>query len=282
MRVMLLAGVTTLLLAASTFDQEIENWRHQREASLKADEGWLTVAGLFWLHEGQNPVGSGASNAIRLPRGPDRLGVFEFHDGKTAFHPAAGFAGTVPPTLRSDTDGGPDLVRSGDFTMFVIHRGDRYAIRLKDNQSEFRKAFTGLHWYPPRKDYRIEAEWVAYAQPKILTVPNILGETEQQPSPGYAVFKVDGRECQLHPVLEDNRLFFIFKDRTSGKGTYPSGRFLYADMPSNGHVTLDFNKAYNPPCAFTPYATCPLPPAQNRLAVSLEAGELDYGHHSTQ
>ncbi len=281
MRGIICAALAATLLAISTYDQEIQTWRQKREAALKADDGWLSVAGLFWLHEGENTAGADPSSSILLPRGPAHLGVFENHAGKVTFHATPGVAIKAPAFLRSDTNkGGPDSIHYGDYTMFVIHRGTRDAIRLKDKQCEFRKEFTGLHWYPPQEDYRIVARWFPYAEPKQIAVPNILGETERQPSPGYAAFKLHGREYQLHPVLEDNRLFFIFGDQTSGKRTYPSGRFLYADRPSHGQVLLDFNKAYNPPCAFTPYATCPLPPSQNRLEVRIAAGELNYRHHS--
>lgn len=271
----LLAGT----VLASTYRQEIEHWRQEREAKLKALDGWLTLAGLFWLKNGQNTAGSDPSSAILLPRGPAHLGVFEFHDGQTSFRPAPGIKIPARSALKPDTDEASDMVQYADMSMLVIHRGARYAIRLKDEQSPHRANFTGLHWYPVREEYRVTAKWVPYPEPKKMAVPNILGETEQEPSPGYAVFQLHGREYQLHPVLEGDQLFFIFRDQTSGKETYPSGRFLYADMPRDAQVILDFNKAYNPPCAFTPYATCPLPPKENRLAVRIEAGELNYGDH---
>jgi uncharacterized protein (DUF1684 family) len=264
----------------------IERWRQEREAALKADGGWLTVAGLFWLKDGANAAGSSSSNAIRLPRGAAHLGEFDFHDGKTLFQPDAAVPAEVngkpakSTVLKTDSDpGGPDRVVVGKFTMFVIHRGNRFAIRLKDKDSEFRREFTGLRWFPVRDDYRIVARFVPYEQAHQIAIPNILGETEKEPSPGYALFSLHGHEYRLDPVLEENRLFFIFRDQTSGKETYGSGRFLYAAMPQDGKVVLDFNKAENPPCAFTPYATCPLPPPQNRLPVRIEAGELNYGHH---
>src|SRR5258708_6453858 len=269
----------SLLLALSLaiaddkgYQDTIDRWRHERETKLQADDGWLTVAGLFWLKEGANSAGSSDSNTIRLPRGPSHVGDFDFHDGKTLFRSDA----DVRP-LRADTDpGGPDNVVIGEFTMFVIHRGNRYGIRLKDKDSEFRKEFTGLHWFPAREDYRIVARFVPYDQPRKIAVPNILRETEKEPSPGYALFSIHGHEYRLDPVLDEKRLFFIFRDQTSGKETYGSGRFLYAEMPREGKVVLDFNKAENPPCAFTPYATCPLPPVQNRLAGRIEAGGFKY------
>lgn len=279
MRVALGVALSAASLIGATYRQEIERWRQEREAKLKADDGWLTVAGLFWLKEGRNTVGSDPSNSILLPRGAAHLGVFEFHNGTTSFRPAPGIDIPSRSALKSDTDDSPDLVQYGDFSMFIIHRGQRYAVRLRDKKSEFRKSFTGLHWFPIREEYRINANWIRYPEPRKMPVPNILGETEQQPSPGYAAFQLHGREYRLYPVLEGDQLFFIFRDQTSGKQTYPSGRFFYADLPVKDRVILDFNKAYNPPCAFTPYATCPLPPRENRLSVRIEAGELNYGHH---
>jgi hypothetical protein len=280
LRIYILLGAATGLAIADGdggYRGGIERWRHEREAKLKADDGWLTVAGLFWLKDGSNGAGSSASNAIRLPRGPAHVGDFGFHDGRTLYRPEGD---GKPAVLKTDTDpAGPDKVVAGEFTMFVIHRGNRFAIRLKDKDSELRRGFTGLHWFPVREEYRIVARFVPYEQVRQIAIPNILGETEKEPSPGYAVFSLHGHEYRLDPVLEENRLFFIFRDQTSGKETYGSGRFLYAEMPKEGKVVLDFNKAENPPCAFTPYATCPLPPPQNRLAVRIEAGELNYGHH---
>ena len=275
------------LAGDSGYEASIERWHTAREARLKADDGWLTVAGLFWLKDGVNNAGSAPSSTIRLPRGAAHIGDFTFHEGKTTFraNPAVelkidGKPAKSAAALRSDTDsGGPDQLTIGDFTMFVIHRGQRYGIRLKDTQSEYRRSFTSLHWFPIREEYRVVARFVLYDAPRKIAVPNILGEVEEEPSPGYAVFNLQGHEYRLDPVIEEDQLFFIFRDQTSGKETYGSGRFLYADMPKEGKVILDFNKAYNPPCAFTPYATCPLPPKQNRLPLRIEAGELTYGHH---
>ncbi|HYL76791.1 MAG TPA: DUF1684 domain-containing protein [Bryobacteraceae bacterium] len=261
--------------AGTQYQTAIEQWRAHREASLKADGGWLTVAGLFWLKEGANTAGTDPSCDIVLPRGPAKAGFFEFHDGKTTFRPASGAA----MELKSDSEGEPDQVKLDSLTMFVIHRGQRYGIRMKDTASKFRKEFTGLHWFPVNESYRVTAKFVPNPPGKTIAVPNILGETEQEPSPGYVLFTLNGQSLRLDPVVEGKELFFIFHDQTSGKKTYPPGRFLYSDFPKDGKVELDFNKAYNPPCAFTPFATCPLPPKQNRLPVRIEAGELNYGHH---
>jgi hypothetical protein len=174
---------------------------------------------------------------------------------------------------------GPDnSITAGDLTFSVIERSGRYGVRLKDNHSRLRAEFHGQHWFPVRESYRVQARFVSYEQPKSMTVPNILGSTYQLPSPGYAVFTLEGRELRLEPVVEDKELFFIFRDLTAGKETYGSGRFLYAELPLDEKVELDFNKAENPPCAFTPYATCPLPPKQNILPVRVEAGELAPAH----
>jgi len=273
-------------MSTPSYKAEIEQWRHEREARLKSDGGWLTVAGLFWLKEGENTVGDGPFNSIVLPKGsaPASAGIFDFHNEQTQFHAAPGVHVLVngnpatSATLKPDTAGAPDTIQVGDLTMFVIMRGKRFGIRLKDKNSEMRKAFTGLRFFPPDERYRVRAKFVPYNPPKMIPVPNILGETGEEASPGYVEFTLNGHAVKLDPVTEGDTLFFIFKDLTSGKETYPSGRFLNTPMPENGEVTLDFNKAYNPPCAFTPYATCPLPPKENQLGIRIEAGELRFGH----
>jgi uncharacterized protein (DUF1684 family) len=259
------------LVAALTYESEIATWRQNREAKLKRDGGWLTVAGLFWLHEGPNTIGSGPKNDVVLPAGPAQAGVFELHGGKVT----AKIAGSSRE-LRPDSD---DVVNVDRLHLYVIKRSDKFGIRLKDPQSQFVKEFRGIDYYPPKEDYRVTAKFVA--DPKKIPITNILGQTEPEDSPGYVIFELHGKEYRLRPVLDDPSspdLFFIFKDPTSQKETYGAGRFLDTDPPKEGKVVLDFNKAYNPPCAFTPYATCPLPPPENRLAVGIEAGEKRYGH----
>ena len=279
-------GLAIMPVDQSSYRVQMERWRQQREESLKAENGWLTVAGLFWLKEGGSTLGSGRENDFVLPPGsaPEKVGRFDFHGGKTVFQTAPGVTVSVngkpaaTASLAADSAGPPDVLRIGDLSMFVIQRGSRFGVRLKDKDSEARRKFVGTHWFPVAEEYRVTAKFVPYTPPKKIAVPNILGEVEQETSPGYVEFTLKGQQFRLDPVSEGDGLFFIFKDLTSGKETYPPGRFLYADMPRNGEVVLDFNQAVDPPCAFTPYATCPLPPAQNHLPVRIEAGELRYGH----
>ncbi len=273
------------LAGDTVYRKAIEQWRSQHEAELKAEDGWLAVAGLFWLKEGRNTVGSDSSNSIVLPRGPARAGVFDIHAGKTTFLAAKGVGALVngkpasaTAQLKADTDGGPDQVRVDGLTMFVIHRGDRFGIRLKDPRSKRRREFAGERWFPVNESYRVTANFVAYEKPKMIPIANVLGQTEPEASPGYATFTLQGRALRLEPVTEDDHLFFIFRDLTAGRETYAAGRFLYAALPKNGVVELDFNKAESPPCAFTDFATCPLPPKQNRLEIRIEAGELSSAH----
>jgi uncharacterized protein (DUF1684 family) len=183
--------------------------------------------------------------------------------------------------MQSDAEGAPTVVALGALTFQVIKRGERYAIRLKDMRSQQRAAFKGLEWFPVREDHRVHARFVSHPSPRSIPIVNVLGMVEPMRSPGYAEFRLKGRTLRLHPVLETSdatELFFIFKDQTSGRETYGAGRYLYAPMPSNGTVELDFNKAYSPPCAFTAFATCPLPPKENRLPIRIEAGERYRGH----
>jgi len=265
---------------------EIKKWRCDREARLKGENGWLTVVGLFWLREGRNTVGTNPGSDVMLPPGsaPGITGAFHFRNGAVVFEAASGAPAMLNDRLvtraamKSDASGSPDLLRVNDLTMFVIKRGKRFGIRLRDKNSAARKAFDGLKHFPIRERYRVKAKFVPYHPPKKIAVPNILGSVEEAASPGYVEFTLDGRRYRLDPLVEGEELFFIFQDLTAAKETYPAGRFLYTPMPKNGEVILDFNRAINPPCAFTPYATCPLPPQQNHLAVRIPAGELRYGH----
>jgi uncharacterized protein len=270
-RVLIGAFAAVALFAAGAFENEIGQWRRAREESLKAEGGWLSVAGLFWLHEGTNTFGKAQDNEIVLPDGPPRAGAFNLHAGKVTV--------TAGGSTREVAHDAPDAVSVGRVKLFVIKRGPKLGIRLKDPESEYRRNFHGIDSYPPREEYRVTAQFAA--EPAKISILNIIGQMEEYPSPGYAVFHLHGKELRLRPYLEEpnaKQLFYVFRDQTSGKETYGGGRFLYSDLPRDGRVVLDFNRAYNPPCSFTPYATCPLPPAENRLPVAIEAGEKKYTH----
>jgi uncharacterized protein (DUF1684 family) len=231
----------------------VERWRQEHEAKLRAADGWLTLIDLIWLKEGLNELD---------------LGVFELRQGKVTYRASSGSA---PVEMKPDVPGPPDIRAVGDRRFHVLRRGARYGLRVRDVNHARRREFPALQWFPVKESYRVRARWVAASG--TIRIPNVLGDVEERPSPGHAVFTLQGRECRLSPVVDGSELFFIFKDLTSGKETYPAGRFLYTAMPRGNVVELDFNKAENPPCAFTPYATCPLPPPENRLGVGVEAGE---------
>jgi len=265
------AGVMACLalFAASAFEAEIAAWRVSRLRALQAEDGWLSLAGLYWLHEGANTFGKDPANGIALSDGPARAGVFQLDRGKVTV--------TAPGVSRAPKPDSAEFVRAGRLKLFIIQRGDKFGIRVKDPENEYRRNFRGLEYFPARPEYRVVARFVV--QPKPLAILNIIGQSELYPSPGYAVFRLQGQELRLRPYLEepgDKQLFYVFRDQTAGKETYGAGRFFYSGEPRDGQVVLDFNKAYNPPCSFTPYATCPLPPVENRLPIRIEAGEKKY------
>jgi uncharacterized protein len=256
----LAAGVA---LAATSAPESEQQWRMQYEASLKAPNGWLSVAGLSWLKEG--------ANAVDLPAdAPQKSIALRLDHGKVTYQ------GRL---LKTDNAEHPDVLTFGDVSVTIIERVGKFGIRIRDPHAETRRDFKGCTWYPADPAWRIQAKWVAYPKPKTIAITNILGMTDQEPSPGYAEFTIHGQTMRLEPVLDDGELFFMFKDATSAKTTYGAGRFLYAEIPKGNTVELDFNKAHNPPCAFTAFATCPLPPKQNALTASIEAGEKKYGDH---
>ncbi|HMA18769.1 MAG TPA: DUF1684 domain-containing protein [Thermoanaerobaculia bacterium] len=269
---------------------EIEKWRADRIGRLTADDGWLSVVGLFWLEEGENSLGSAESNRIVLPSGrvPARLGTVRLARGRATLTVAPGGDVThegKPVTtidLASDADGEPTVLRLGTITFYLIRRGERLGMRIKDSAAAARKTFHGIDGYPIDRKWRVPARFVVYRPKRTIPIPNVLGGVTQEPSPGAVVFSIDGTEHRLDAVEEQGEedLFLIFGDRTNGTETYGAGRFLYAPRPGpDGKTFVDFNKAYNPPCAFTAYATCPLPPPQNRLTIAVTAGEKRYGRH---
>jgi len=287
------AAVAANSAADPAYVREIETWRRERVQRLTADGGWLTVAGLVWLSPGANKFGADGSNAVVLPAhsAPPRAGTFVLEKGRVRVEVGAGVPVTLggkPVTraeLRSDAGSdAPDVLSLGALTMQIIDRGGRLGVRVKDMKSAARASFKGLQYFPIDPRYRVVATFRPNAKPVTLKVPNVLGMVESMPSPGMAEFTIPGlpsdKPLMLHAVLEpgEKQLFFIFRDQTAGKTTYGAGRFLYADPPVDGKIVLDFNRAYSPPCAFTAYATCPMPMEQNKLRVAIEAGEKFAGH----
>lgn len=265
-------------------------WRAQREKEISAPDGWLSLAGLEWLKPGINSIGGAAGNSIQIhAQSPDHIGIITVA-GSTVqlLAPSSGF----PDGLT--TDGRP--VREGvlktrneDATVIawkglelvVLQRGDRFILRIKDANAPVRTNFRGLNWFAPNPDYRVQARWIPYNPPQVEKISTVIGTTLEMPAPGVTEFILRGKVYLLEPVFEGQdqaHLFFILRDETSQTTTYGGGRFLTTGLPDNGvskpgHIIIDFNRLYNPPCAYTPYATCPLPPEKNRLSVAIEAGE---------
>jgi len=250
----------------------------------------LSLVGLCWLQEGENSFGSDPSSRIVLPAGktPARIGSILLEKGAVSVRaePESGLTAdgktVTSMPLATDSGGGPATVlKRGSISFYVIARGSRLGVRVKDSEAETRRAFQGIETFPYDERYRVEARFEPYVPAREIAVPNVLGTVETQASPGALVFELEGKSYRLDPVLEsgETELFVIFGDRTNGHETYGGGRFLYAKLAVGGKTILDFNRAYNPPCVFTPYATCPLPPKENKLPIRIEAGEKTYGEH---
>lgn len=281
--------VLTLVLASPTVSGQTDayriaqaEWRMQREVNLRSDNGWLTMAALYFLREGANSFGASPLNDLVLPEGPDSAGVFELRNREVFLRTPNGQTLSVngepvTSTQLYPTEDRRRNITIGDLTMWVHYSGDRLAIRVSDKNSEIRTSFTGLKWFPVDEDYRVRGRFVPHDEPITVQLPNILGDIEPFTSHGSVVLTVNGQEMKMLPMTSGRRLWFIFRDLTSGSETYPAARFLYADAPDDdGWTTVDFNQAYNPPCAFNPHTTCPLPPEPNRLGVRVEAGEKKY------
>jgi len=260
---------------ASPYEKEILTWHETRIKSLLRDQGWLTLVALTWLKEGQNELESIGMITLR-----DTIPLFTALPTATATLKEKPVQSLI---LKTDADkGGPDKITSGTKTFAVIKRGGKFAIRMWDTESPVRKEFTGIDRFPIDEKWKIEARWEPYPEFKKVTIPTVVpGIFETGMAPGVAVFSLNGKEYRIEPVSDDSlkEFSFIFSDLTAGKETYGGGRFLDAKGPVNGKVILDFNKAYNPPCAFTSFATCPVPLQQNRLQVRIEAGEKNAGKH---
>jgi hypothetical protein len=274
---------------SAAYRQQIESWRAHRVERLKAPNGWLSLVGLDWLKDGANTLGSAKDNDLVIASAPPHLGKITLADGKAAIALDAKADATIDGVKKADAellDDGhekPTTVAFGTTSFYLVHRGDKYGLRIKDSNAPTRTHFAGIDYFDIDPSWRIEAKWETYDPPHEVEEANILGQMDKVVVPGVAIFQRDGKTYRVEPMIEnpgDTDLFLVFADKTSGKETYGAARFLYTAMPKDGKVILDFNQAYNPPCAFTPFATCPLPTPQNRLGLRVTAGEKKYsgGH----
>ena len=269
------------------YTAEIDAWHARRIEHLKRDDGWLTLVGLFPLHEGDSSIGSSSSCALRLPEeNLGTLGIIHRRGNRVRFTPSetselqcegAALNGAIE--LRGDDSGSPTIVRKGSVSFYLIKRGEEYYIRAKDNDSEVRKSFHGIDRFPVDPGWRIRAKWEPFDPPRVLKTPNVLGQIDEEPLYGAIVFSRQGKTVRLHASGKpSDSLFLVFGDATNQISTYGGGRFLSIDPPAeDGTIVVDFNRAYDPPCVFTPYATCPLPPEGNTLPFAVEAGEKMWG-----
>jgi uncharacterized protein (DUF1684 family) len=278
---------------ADDLEKANAEWRVWRLQRLTSDTGWVTLVGLSWLEPGDNALGSAPGSPLPLPadRAPAKVGVLHLENGKVTLVPAPGsglmIAGkpvTTRQVLASDAEKEATLVELGSLNFFVVVRGDRIGLRVRDREAKLRTEFPGLDYFPFDPHARIEARFEANPPGTTVPVANVLGMTEPTPSPGrLTFFTLEGREFTITALDDtgDGRLFLVVGDKTNGYETYGGGRFLYTDPPKDGKTVVDFNRAYNPPCAFTPWSTCQVPPKENRLPIRIAAGEKKFaGTHS--
>jgi uncharacterized protein (DUF1684 family) len=270
--------------APADYLKRVEAWRAAHEVDYRRD--YVPLAGLFYLEEGPNAAGSAPGSRVQLPaRAPATIGRFIHQSSGTRFEPAAGVRLglngkplTAAVTLRPDGESeAPDEIQVGDIGLWIHMSGERRAIRMRDPQSETARTFTGFKWFPVDARYRIVGKFIKDPAPKDVLIPSLSGDDQTYTTEGLVEFTFEGQTVRMRPMTtRPNRFFFIFRDATAGNETYEAARFLYADLLPDGTTVLDFNEAYNPPCAFNPFTTCPLPPAENRLTMRLLAGERNY------
>lgn len=266
-----------------TYQQELISWRASMNESLTKENGWLALAGLFWLAEGKNSFGTAVSNNIILPPGtaPNHVGIFTLQGGEVTLNVTAenqvAVDGAISnqAVLQADTTGAPNPITINNLTMMVIQRGEQFGIRLWDNDRVERQNFNGRIWHPLQEKYRVPATYTQFATPETINLSRSQGDDFDSEMQGTIEFTLEGVPCKLFAFEQPSgELFTLFKDSTTGQTAYGAGRYLLTEKVDNGKVVIDFNRAYNPPCSVTAYATCTLPPSQNTLPVAIEAGEI--------
>ena len=274
-------------MAYDEYEQSILKWRQEVDSNLRRENGWLALAGLFWLRKGTNLIGSDPESDILLPqRAPVRLGTFEFDGNNVTLSVESDLpvevngVATTSALLDADQEDVPSFITFNDMRLVVLRRAKGVGIRVWDNTRKERQLFPRREWYPAKKELRVPATYTRFETPRIVRMPDILGAILDEPMQGFLSFELNGTSHELLvEELPDRRLFVQFMDLTNGNPTYPSGRYHYTDAHENGTVFIDFNKAYSPPCAFTEFATCTFPPQENRLNIAIEAGEIFPGDH---
>ncbi len=261
------------------YHSTIDTWHNEMEQRLRSPDGWLSVVGLAWLHAGDNSIGSDPTSDVVLPASaPAHLGTLKLHAETVTFVPLAAEISindqpACEQALHDDAHAdGADIVRHGSVSFFVIKRGARIGIRIKDSDAPARQQFAGRRWFPIDERYRLNATFTPYDFPKPIEITNVLGDTVVEASVGFVTFELDGTHELVVVSRDQDQLFFVFRDASAPHESYPI-RFLSATLHDDHSVKLDFNRAYNPPCAFTPHATCPMPPHENVLPIAIRAGE---------
>jgi uncharacterized protein (DUF1684 family) len=282
-------GLILLIMSFNVFAEnlrtEVENWKQQRVSSLTMPHGWLSLIAMEWLHNGDNSIGSAADNNIVLPHGPQHIGHFNLtKEGKITFKANTGVEILAddqkmdkPIAVKMDSSGDPTVFSIDTFQFYVIERG-KPALRIKDSTAKTLKEFHGISYFPLNEEFRVKAKFIPYNPAKEIEIINVLGLLNKEKSMGKLQFNIKDKTYQLDTLDGGEDAFFVlFQDRTSGKTSYGPGRFLSVPKPDkDNHTIIDFNQAYNPPCAFNDYSTCPLPPPQNRIKAYIQAGEKKY------
>jgi len=289
LRALALLALAVPLSAQEPPDFAAENaaWRKWRLERLTSETGWVTLIGLHWLKEGDNRLGSTEGSELPLPadKAPARAGVLRLEAKQVTLVPEPGSGLTTggqpisaPIVLATDQDAEPTLVELGSLNFFVVVRGERTGLRVRDREAKLRREFPGLDYFPADPNYRVEARFTPNPPGTTVSVANVLGSLDPMPSPGKLTFDLLGETYTITTLDDtgDGRLFVILGDRTNGTDTYGAGRYLYADPPRDGRTILDLNRLYNMPCAFTAFSTCQLPPRENRLPIRVEEGEKKF------
>ncbi|MBN2549901.1 MAG: DUF1684 domain-containing protein [Anaerolineales bacterium] len=266
------------------YSSEIQTWRKNYEQQLSAPDSWLAISALVWLKEGENRFGTDPTSEVVLPpkSAPRLAGIFRYQQGEVTLEAAPGTKMTINDeaissrVIKLNDFGASEWIVLNDLKISIIQRGVRMGARIYDKNNPARKAFASLRWFPIEEAYHLEANFIPFDTPRMIPITNVIGDTSEEACPGRVEFVWNKQPCRLYPLTDGDGLWFIFKDASNGVMTYAGGRYMSTDGPKDGKVILDFNKAHNPPCAYTDFATCPMPSEENRLSAPIMAGEFKF------